>query len=313
MLYLRTGSRERRWAASRTASNQISLEAGLPQTSGCFALEGDRASEDCAGFLQKISDITQKLDEAYANSLRVSDGSSNVRGRTNNLSDFIRFVYLLNSYISVRPESYDTLWNRAVFRLIRTFERDEKFRHMALSVESRNHIGISLVLAWQLSFEEGQGLLLGLRTTNEVNLKGLVDRDQLTSLLLIAKEYWGDDMPLRLLFRTSPEKITASFRNKPEYPELLAETRWNRRSALQILFSKDINRFSKSGISEFSKVGPFKYSYVPSQLDSNGFWEYRKTRASCRRKPRIELDSGPRKQNQKTQIREFYSLVSQIF
>lgn len=246
--------------------------------------------EGGAGFLQKVREIIQELEDAYKNSLCIEGSNGDVREK-NRLGDFIRFVYLLNSFVFVRPESFDDLWNRAVFRLIHTFERDPKGRPVTLPPETRNHIGISLVLAWQLAFKERNGLLLGLRTANDAGRKGGLDSTQLTALLTVAKEYWSDDMPLWLLFKASPHKMTDTFRNLPDYSKILSEVSWNYRTAIQVFFSGDVYRFCKPGISEFPKTGPFQYTYMPSQMDTVGLWEYRKKRAAGKRKPRFGLCS----------------------
>jgi hypothetical protein len=137
--------------AARGAGRRVELlQARSPWRLVCpkhppAALIEETAHLDNAGFLQKVKEIISELDKSYTNSLCIGDDKEKISREPDKLCDFIRFVHLLNSFIFVRLESFDDLWNRAVFSIIRTFERDPKRRPVALPLDTRNHIGISEV------------------------------------------------------------------------------------------------------------------------------------------------------------------------
>ena len=255
----------------------------------------------------RLSDITRELDEIAQHPLQPHE----IQGKTPfTLSPFVRFVYLLNAFIFVRLEWYDELWNRATFRIIRTFDRDKRDRPVELTPETRNHIGISLLLAWQLTLREAISIPICLRTMHEAGFKTDQDSAQMNALLYIAKEFWGSKEPIAIFKSSKPHHVTASFRNRPDYKKLIAEVEWNYKTIVCALFSPQVLRFSRPGVSEFPTVGPFRHRYVPAQLNSSTYTQYRRDLARGKRKSRVGFEawlaqSSQRSDEKRSEEQEF--------
>lgn len=75
----------------------------------------------------------------------------------------VHFAYLLNSFLQVRLETYDTLRDVAVFQVVRTYEPVYHGQPTPLLVDARNDRALSMLLAWQLLAQPIWSLLVGLR------------------------------------------------------------------------------------------------------------------------------------------------------
>lgn len=267
-----------------------------------------------SAFLVKIKEIIEELD---CLSLNPHHLQGVMEPFSNLLGAFMRFVYLLNYFICIRLEAFDDLWNHSIFRIVRTFKRDKGGSPLELPLESRNHIGISLVLAWQLASQDLKGLLLCLRTVHDAGNKTDADINQLLGLLYVAKEFWSGSMALRLIANAQPnipEALTVNFRNMPEYERIISEVSWNYNTAKRALFSTEVLAFSRPGKSEFPIAGPFRHAHLPAQLNSVTYIEYRRAKARGKGVSRygLEASAWPSSRSRKpSEEQEFRDRVQQ--
>ena len=124
---------------------------------------------------------------------------------------FVRFVFLLNAYLSVRVTEFDEYRDLAGYRIRHAFSRNEAGEPMPLSPEERNDPAISLVLAWQLVADPMRTLLAGLHTANPVHRKAERDAGRFMALVGLLLEFWPGEMLSLLLTGRSRFPIDGPF------------------------------------------------------------------------------------------------------
>ncbi|NUB36193.1 TniQ family protein, partial [Azospirillum brasilense] len=186
---------------------------------------------------------------------------------------FLRFVFLLNAYLSVRITEFDELRDWAGFRIRRSFTRNEAGEPMRLPPEERNNPAISLVLAWQLVAAPLRTLLAGLHTVNPVHRKTARDTGQLMALACLLLEFWPGEMLTPLLTRLALSRqdwngdggrtglaitTTAPWSNDPSHSARLAEAHWTHTAWTRVLFCDAIWNRHHRRVSQFPVAGPFR-------------------------------------------------------
>ncbi|QCO00042.1 hypothetical protein D3093_32770 (plasmid) [Azospirillum argentinense] len=186
---------------------------------------------------------------------------------------FVRFVFLLNAYLSVRVTEFDELRDWAGFRIRRAFTRNEPGEPLPLPPEERNDPAISLVLAWQLVAAPLRTLLAGLHTVNPVHRKTARDTGQLMALVCLLLEFWPGEMLTPLLTRIALSRqdwssdggrtglaiaTTAPWSNDPSHSARLTEAHWTHTAWTSVLFSDAIQNHHTRRVSQFPVAGPFR-------------------------------------------------------
>lgn len=190
---------------------------------------------------------------------------------------FVRFVFLLNAYLSVRVTEFDEFRDLAGFRIRRAFSRNEAGEPVPLPAEERNDPAISLVLAWQLVVDPLRTLLAGLHTTNPVHRKTERDTGQFMALVGLLLEFWPGEMLSLLLTGHALSRrdwsgdgvrtglaiaATEQWSNDPSHSARLAEAQWNHTAWTRGLFSDAIRNRHAGWRSRFPIDGPFHSGFV---------------------------------------------------
>ncbi|MCR6630175.1 MAG: TniQ family protein [Magnetospirillum sp.] len=190
---------------------------------------------------------------------------------------FLRFVFLLNAYLSVQITEFDELRDWAGFRIRRTFTRNEAGEPLPLPPEEGNDPAISLVLAWQLVAAPIRTLLAGLHTVNPVHRKTARDTGQLIALACLLLEFWPGEMLTPLLTRLALSRqdwngdgdrtglaiaTTAPWSNDPSHSARLAEAHWTHTAWTRVLFSDAIRNHHTRRVSRFPAAGPFRWRFL---------------------------------------------------
>lgn len=198
---------------------------------------------------------------------------------------FVRFVFLLNAYLSVCVTEFDDLRDLAGFRIRRAFTRNEAGEPAPLPPEERNDPAISLVLAWQLVVDPLRTLLAGLHTVNPVHRKTERDAGQFMALVGLVLEFWPGEMLTPLLTRDALSRrewsddgvrtglaiaTTAPWSNDPSHSERLAEAHWNHTAWTSVLFCDAIRKRHAGWRSQFPIAGPFRHQLVAANTKAAG-------------------------------------------
>ena len=194
---------------------------------------------------------------------------------------FLRFVFLLNAYLSVRITEFDEFRDLAGFRIRRVFTRNEAGDPIPLLPEERNDPAISLVLAWQLVADPMHTLLAGLCTANPVHRKTERDAGQFMALVGLLLEFWpGEMLSLFLTGHALSRRdwsgdgvrtglaiaATAQWSNDPSHSARLAEAQWNHTAWTRVLFSDAIRSRHAGWRSRFPLDGPFHAGFVAANM-----------------------------------------------
>ncbi|UEM07270.1 TniQ family protein (plasmid) [Skermanella rosea] len=198
---------------------------------------------------------------------------------------FVRFVHLLNAYLSVRVAEFDALRDQAGFRIVRAFARNGDGEPLPLPPDARNDPAVSLVLAWHLVANPLHTLLAGLHTINPVDQKTAQDAEQFTALIHLLLEFWPGEMLAQLLTGKALSRrdwgsdgvrsalaiaLTKHWSNDPSHAERLAEAHWNHAAWTGILFSAAIRKRHPQRMSQFPIAGPFRYRHVAAGTKAAG-------------------------------------------
>jgi TniQ len=193
---------------------------------------------------------------------------------------FVRFVHLLNAHLRIRIAGFDTMRDRAEFRIVHCFDRNEGGVPMPLPAAERNTPALSLLLAWQLTIDPPRTLLTGMRTLHPVRHKSMQDIAQVTGLLDLLLEIWPGEILASLVASGSVSRgrqpgneghaalavaLTDHRRNAPDHDLILAEAGWNHAALIGLLLSGEFPRRTQR-LSQFANVGPFQYRHVAAGL-----------------------------------------------
>jgi hypothetical protein len=233
-----------------------------------------------APFYEQVRMIITFLDRAAFDQTAFADIVGKRLAPAFTAGTFVRFVYLLNGYLSVRVTDFDTMREQAEFRILRAYGKDEDGEPIPLPPDERNDPAISLVLAWQLVTDPIRILLTGLRTVNPARHKTAQDVEQFTTLVRVLLEFWPGEMltmPLTALTgrALSPREwkgdgihtalaiaMTDHRRNDPSHAVRLVEAHWNHVAWTGILFSGETVKRHPQRFSQFPAAGPFRYWHV---------------------------------------------------
>ncbi|PNQ95997.1 hypothetical protein C1S70_26205 (plasmid) [Azospirillum argentinense] len=190
---------------------------------------------------------------------------------------FVRFVFVLNAYLSVRVTEFDEFRDLAGFRIRQAFSRNEAGEPLPLPPEERNDPAISLVLAWQLVADPMRTLLAGLHTANPVHRKTERDAGQFMGLVGLLLEFWPGEMLSLLLTGHALSRrdwsgdgvrtglaiaATDQWSNDPSHSARLAEAQWNHTAWTRVLFSDAIRYRHTGWRSRFPIDRPFHAGFV---------------------------------------------------
>lgn len=98
-----------------------------------------------APFHGRVRDIIAFLDRAAFDPMAFAGLVGERLAPAITAGAFVRFVHLLNAHLSLRVAEFDTLRDRAGFRIVHAFGRDEDGEPLALPPDARNDPTISLV------------------------------------------------------------------------------------------------------------------------------------------------------------------------
>ena len=191
----------------------------------------------------------------------------------------VHFAYLLNSFVQVRLEAYDTLRDLAVFQVVRAYEPVQRGRPTPLPVDARNDRALSMLLAWQLLSLPTWALLVGLRlqaadgpevdgdTTARAVFDLLLDvwPGELLSKFIVGNESDNPDRnlsPDRLT--TFSVRLTAPFGNHPDFEAIRRVASEQHSAFVRHLFSREVRRRPVATYSVFRGEGPFRYRVPPA-------------------------------------------------
>lgn len=102
----------------------------------------------------------------------------------------VHFASQLNSFLRVRLESFDSLWEAAVFRVVTAQAPGDDGPASPLPGDCRNDRALSLLLAWQLLSDPPWALLMGLRIDHG---PGGLPQGEIRAVYDLLMEAWPDD------------------------------------------------------------------------------------------------------------------------
>jgi hypothetical protein len=214
------------------------------------------------GVLAKIAKLIEELDVLFR---KTCNTKSAIEPLYRVHGDFVRFVYMLNSFVSVRLEFFGEISNRAKFTIVRIFERDEYGIPIDIPRENRNNIGISLLFAWYLTRQFRKETLRHLRVSRTVDGKEQPREAALLGMLWIAKEFWSREIAVSTTVETVSETLrqwTIQFASLLAYNSILSEikyTKYNHTTNRTFFTWNARYPFYDQRTSEFPSTGPFEF------------------------------------------------------
>ncbi|MFM2042914.1 MAG: hypothetical protein RLY86_1490 [Pseudomonadota bacterium] len=189
----------------------------------------------------------------------------------------VHFAHLLNSFLQVRLEAYDTLRDLAVYRVVRSYEPVQLGRPSPLPLETRNDRALSLLLAWQLLSLPTWSLLVGLRLhPGATEVEPATTARAVFDMLL---DVWPGELLSRFVVglgfgdpngTLNPERLTrlstvlaVPYGNQPDFEAIRRVASEQHAAFVRHLFSGDTIRRPQATCSKFKLDSPFLYRVIP--------------------------------------------------
>ena len=190
----------------------------------------------------------------------------------------VHFAYLLNSFLQVRLEAYDTLRDLAVYQVVRSYEPVQRGRPSSLPLEARNDRALSLLLAWQLLSLPTWSLLVGLRLHPEAaEVEPATTARAVFDMLL---DVWPGELLSRFVVglgfddpkgTLNPERLTRlstfltfPYSNQPDFEAIRRVASEQHAAFVRHLFSDGVIRRPQATYSRFEVNSPVLYRMIPA-------------------------------------------------